>query len=134
MEGDCHSQATPCKRPFLIAPYFRTDAGVLEVKLPSAAPCGADGKRWGVYDMLGNTFEWCWDVFGPYPSSPTTDPTGSATRAGRTTTPRVIRGGDVTTTLEETHPSHRALDHPSRPENWVGFRVVRSLPDWRQGD
>jgi formylglycine-generating enzyme required for sulfatase activity len=45
----------------------------------------------GIYDMSGNVFEWCWDLYGTYPSDAETDPKG-ATRSG-TIMSRVMRGG-----------------------------------------
>ena len=43
---------------------------------------------WGLYDIVGDVWQWCWDWYGTYPSGPQTNPTGPSSGAGR-----VIRGG-----------------------------------------
>jgi formylglycine-generating enzyme required for sulfatase activity len=56
---------------------------------PYTSPVGyfaANG--YGLYDMVGNTWQWCWDWFGAYSSDSQNDPRGPT--SGST---RVIRGG-----------------------------------------
>ena len=87
-------------------------------------PAGPDMKNgYGLADMAGNVWEWCWDWLGPYTVAKQTDPHGPA--AG---TDRVIRGGawdGVATVLrcayrDGSTPEHRSLTK--------GFRPARTLP------
>lgn len=71
------------------------------------------GKRanaWGLYDMLGNVWDWCWDVYD----------------AEVYDTYRVLRGGGWFDEHWSCRASARRRSHPAFRVDDVGFRVARS--------
>ena len=81
-------------------------------------------NAWGLYDMLGNIGEWCYDWFDAYEAAPATDPVGPASGSCR-----VIRGGNWSRHPDYVRSAARSCSAPSFEGDWfVGLRVVRSLP------
>jgi formylglycine-generating enzyme required for sulfatase activity len=97
---------------------------------PATAPVGSfpDGQsRYGVYDVVGNVWEWVGDWYGAYdtktPTSPPVDPEGP--RAGSL---RVIRGGGFNNSDSScVRPSFRFKQAPTSRTYATGFRCAKSL-------
>ena len=86
--------------------------------------CGVKtANTWGLKDMHGNVWEWCWDWNGSYGSGSVSDPTGPP--SGYT---RVYRGGFFDSSARYCRSAYRGITLPSSREYFLGLRLARTSP------
>jgi formylglycine-generating enzyme required for sulfatase activity len=98
------------------AAWYYNNAGSKTHKVGLKTP-----NAWGLYDMHGNVFEWCWDR---YKENITTDnsidPTGPSNGNNR-----VERGGSWYNSGQDLRSAQRGIADPSSKMIDRGFRLVR---------
>ena len=81
-------------------------------------------NQFGLYDVIGNVFEWTDAAFVPY-SAVRLDP--SEPSAAQDGVLKVLRGGAMDTSPVYSRASYRYRLHPSYTSHNIGFRIARTV-------
>lgn len=82
---------------------------------------GKAANEFGLYDMIGNVWEWVGDRYAEYPGGTVTDPSGPETGLYR-----VRRGGAWNSFANTCRSPHRMGFMPEERKRNLGFRLVRT--------
>lgn len=93
--------------------YVHTSAGTRKVRKKQPNP-------FGLFDMLGNVWEWCSDWNGHYDSAPAVNPTGSAAHAHR-----ILRGASWNDFARNVRAARRISISTTKYDPIFGFRLAR---------
>ena len=87
--------------------------------------CGEGASPYGAYNMVGNVFEWCQDLYDSrfYETAPERNPINEQ-KGDR----RVLRGGAFVLDAEDLRVTLRNRQYAKEGQDYVGFRLVLPAP------
>lgn len=94
--------------------WYRSNSGYKTHEVKKKDPNG-----YGLYDMLGNVWEWCWDWYDTLPASPGADYTGAASGSIR-----VRRGGSWDSFASGCTVGYRHFNSPYGWNDGLGIRLA----------
>jgi formylglycine-generating enzyme required for sulfatase activity len=103
-------------------PYANGNQGLYRKGSSPVASFPPNG--WGLYDMHGNAWEWCWDYYDLYEREPVTDPAGPDSGEHR-----ICRGGSWSSYAKNLRSAARSGDFPDAAVSNIGFRMARNKAD-----
>ena len=97
--------------------WYDPNSGGMTQEVGAKAP-----NELGIYDMSGNVWEWCSDIFRDYSSSAQTNPYNNSGSN------RVLRGGCSRNLATFVRVANRSYGSPTNASDSLGFRICRTVP------
>ncbi len=83
-----------------------------------------DANAWGLYDMQGNLWEWCWDAYtADYQDLGQNDPVFNGVAGDK----HIVRGGGYSSYTHFCRAAARSYTVPTLEHSLYGFRIVRTV-------